>query len=532
MTFVQLPYGIFLPLAIALYWFLGKRPLATPHTSSSRKVGETAAAVSRARLWVLLLTSLGFYFFALIGQPEQKLTLSLVIFHLVLLLLMATMNYRIAIAMEQRSKGSAKLQYARLDNRDWDILQSIWNQRATQLLISGIIANVLLLVGFKYIPFLLNSIGLRESANWVSDRLIPPLGLSFFTFECIAYLVDVHRGAPPIRDWLQFSSYKLFFPKLIAGPITRAHAFIAQWPQQQFPTPHRLAEALWLIACGAAKKALIADNLGIFVDLCFGNLERAGSGDLWLATFAYGLQLYLDFSGYVDMARGSAILLGFSLPENFNAPYFSTSIADFWRRWHMTLGDWLRNYLYFPLGGSRQGLARTCLNLFLIMLIAGIWHGAAWGYVVWGILHGLALVVHRLSEAWSRKDASIAAFWSSIPGILLAWLLTQAMVFLSWIFFRLPSLDRALLVWQRFWNASGDAQFAYKVYEETLHLQRAQFAWLVAAIALLMTAIYTLRRGLGLQLSWNVKIVLVPLCLFCVWLFAPEGGLQYIYFDF
>ncbi len=144
-----------------------------------------------------------------------------------------------------------------------------------------------------------------------------------------------------------------------------------------------MAHSLW-----CCQKGLLADNLGVLVDLSFQNLQRAGSSDLWLATAAYGLQLYLDFSGYVDMARGSALLLGFDLPRNFDFPYFSTSIADFWRRWHITLGDWLRNYLYFPLGGSRQGLRRTCLNLMIIMVIAGIWHGAAWGFIVWGFCTG------------------------------------------------------------------------------------------------------------------------------------------------
>lgn len=532
MTFIDLPYGLFLLGAIALYWFLGNNPRTSATPQPHKKSGETTSFFPQWRLWVLLLSSLFFYLCALIGLDIEKISFPLIIAHLALLLLMAYLNFRLAIAIDSRTKGSAKLQYAQLSNQDWDEVQRIWNQRAKQLLILGICLDVLLLVGFKYIPFLLSSLGLHGSATWVGDRLIAPLGISFFTFECIAYLIDVYRGAPATRHWLQFSSYKLFFPKLIAGPITRYHAFATQWQQQQFPTPHRLAEALWLIACGAVKKALVADNLGIFVDLCYGNLERAGSGDLWLATFAYGLQLYFDFSGYVDMARGSALLLGFNLPENFDAPYFTTSIAEFWRRWHMTLGDWLRNYLYFPLGGSRRGLARTCLNLFLIMLIAGIWHGAAWGYVLWGILHGIALVVHRLSETLSKKVDAIARFWQSIPGVLLAWLLTQAMVFFAWIFFRLPNLEQARLVLQRFWNAAGDIQFAYKVYEEALNLQRFQLVWIVVAIFSFMVLGYGLRKGLKLQLSWNAKMVLVPLSLFAVWLLAPQGGLQYIYFDF
>ena len=171
------------------------------------------------------------------------------------------------------------------------------------------------------------------------------MGLSFFCFELIAYLVDVYRGAPAATSLLEFTAYKLFFAKLISGPITRYHHLNNQFKNLKFPLPEQMADGLWLLGRGAIKKGIFADNLGILVDLSFSNLQRAGSGDLWLATLAYGLQLYLDFSGYVDLARGTALLLGLSLPINFDAPYFTPSIAEFWRRWHMTLGDWLRNYL-------------------------------------------------------------------------------------------------------------------------------------------------------------------------------------------
>lgn len=193
------------------------------------------------------------------------------------------------------------------------------------------------------------------------------------------------------------------------------------------------------------QKAILADHLGIYVDLCFGNLQRAGSNDLWLAIFAYGFQLYLDFSGYVDIARGTALLFGLVLPENFDFPYFSTNIADFWRRWHITLGDWLRNYIYFPLGGSRRSLNRTCLNLMIVMLIAGIWHGAALGFVIWGAFHGLALVIHRLTDTLSDRFEYLEHFWHNPLGMLIAWLFTQFMVFTSWIWFRLPNIQDSSL---------------------------------------------------------------------------------------
>lgn len=539
MTFIELPYGLFLAIVLGCYWLIRPR-LSRPKKEEKGAQPSQMTASNSPQLWVLAIASVGFYLLLQIQSDRSSTSLvAIAYFNIVLLGAIAYLNFYLGKIITRQSQQSVQSQYAQLSNQDWEQIQQVWNQRASQLLTLGIALNVLLLIGFKYIPFLLETLaavlgwpGAIEAATWVRSHLIPPLGISFFTFECIAYLVDVYRGAPVTRSFLDFASYKFFFPKLIAGPITRYHQFSAQYQDQQFPQLIQISEGLWLIACGAVKKALIADHLGIFVDLCYGNLERAGSGDLWLAVFAYGLQLYFDFSGYVDIARGSALLLGFNLPENFNSPYFAVSIADFWRRWHITLGNWLRNYLYFPLGGSRQGLARTCLNLFLVMLIAGIWHGAAWGYVIWGILHGLALAMHRLTETLSQKVEALAVFWRSVPGVVVAWGITQLMVFSSWIFFRLPNWDRSGLVLQRLFNYEGDIQFVQKVYIEALGLERFALTVIVFAIAIAMAITYLCQNGFKLQLNWPVKILLIPLALYFVWLYAPQGGLQYIYFDF
>jgi alginate O-acetyltransferase complex protein AlgI len=515
MTFISINYALFLLGVLGIYWFV--RPLSS-------------------RLWVLLLASLVFYASQPL-QPRQFQYLSLL--YIPLLLLITLINFRLGKAIGTNTTPGEHATNQRLSNEDWLLANSVWNRRRLKLLWFGIVFNVIGLLSFKYLPFVLNNLsallGLpaaKESASWISTHVIAPLGLSFFTFECIAYLIDVYRGAPATQKLLEFSAYKLFFPKLISGPITRYHQFGTGLKALRFPSSPALTEGLWLIACGAVKKALLADRLGILVDLCFGNLERAGSGDLWLAVVAYGLQLYLDFSAYVDIARGSAILLGFNLPENFDFPYFTTSIADFWRRWHITLGDWIRNYLYFPLGGSRKGLGRTCLNLLIVMLITGIWHGAAWGFVVWGGLHGLALAVHRLTQAISARLDGLKDWWQSWQGVLVAWLLTQSMVFMSWIFFRLPDLKEASLVFQHLWGHPADIQFAQKVYVEAIGLDRFQIALLLAALMTSMAIVYCIQRGLKLQLNWPLKLLLVPLCLFTVWVLAPEGGLSYIYFDF
>ncbi|NER46647.1 MAG: MBOAT family protein [Symploca sp. SIO1A3] len=502
MTFISITYGFFLLMLLGIYWSVNSLS---------------------GRLLVLLIGSLTFY-------------ASLQIQYIPLLLLITLINFYLGRAIGANLTPGA---HNTKEPNQKQSAQKSSNQRRLQLLLLGIGLNVICLVSFKYVPFILSNIAVplnlpvaEESASWISTYLIAPLGISFFTFECIAYLIDVYRGAPATRQLLQFTAYKLYFPKLISGPITRYHQFTGGLKNIQFPTLERITEGLWLITCGAVKKSLVGDRLGILVDLSFGNLERAGSGDLWLAIFAYGLQLYLDFSGYVDMARGSALLMGINLPENFDFPYFSTSIADFWRRWHITLGDWIRNYLYFPLGGSRKGLARTCLNLLIVMLITGIWHGAAWGFVVWGGLHGLALIIHRLTDAIANKLNWVKWWWQTWLGVLVAWFLTQSMVFVSWVFFRLPKINQANLVLQHLWSQPADIQFAQKVYIEAIGLGRIQIALLIGILITVMTLIYFFHRSLKLQLNWPVKLLLMPLGLYTVWLLAPQGGQPYIYFDF
>ncbi|MEH1937877.1 MAG: MBOAT family protein [Nostoc sp.] len=499
MNFISIFYGLFLLSVLGIYWSLAQQKL---------------------RLWTLLIASLVFY-------------ASLQIQYIPLLLALTFINFRVGLEIgKNTSPGKHSLDW-RISNEEWQFAQGDWNRRRLKLLWLGISLNVLLLLGFKYFTPLFKFVfHVQANSPDSSFKLIAPLGISFFTFECIAYLIDVYRGAPATDQFLKFATYKLFFAKLISGPITRYHNLANQFNTLDLPSSDKVAEALWLIARGAVKKGIFADHLGIFVDLCFGNLQRAGSTDLWLATFAYGLQLYLDFNGYVDIARGSALLFGLVLPENFDFPYFSTNIAQFWRRWHMTLGDWLRNYVYFPLGGSRRGLVRTCWNLFFIMLIAGIWHGAALGYVVWGIFHGLALVVHRLTNAMSDRFENLEQFWQNPLGIFVAWLLTQLMVFTSWIWFRLPNLQDSSLVIRHLWGYRADPQFAEKVYVEALNISQYQLTWILLALAALMAVVYAFNRMLKLELNWPLKLVFVPLCFYAVWLLAPEGSLPYIYFDF
>jgi alginate O-acetyltransferase complex protein AlgI len=495
MKFLSLTYGLFLLSVIGVFWSIGQPKL---------------------RIWVLLVASLLFY------ASHQ-------IQYVPLLLVATWINFQLGRAIGAPPDWRIE---------DWNYAQQDWSQRRVKLLWFGVGLNLLLLLSFKYTPFAIASVTdlfrlpLPTGVNlkWLSN--LAPIGLSFFCFESIAYLVDVYRGAPAAQSLARFGAYKLFFPKLFSGPITRYHLFAGQLQNLQPPRIEQMTEGLWLIAIGAMKKGIFADGLENYVRLSFDNLSRAGSGDIWLATIAYGFQLYLDFSGYVDLARGSAMLLGFNLPQNFDLPYFSTSIAEFWRRWHMTLGDWLRNYLYFPLGGSRQGLVRTCVNLTIVMLLAGLWHGAAWSFVIWGGVHGLALVVHRLTDVVSKKSEKLVKFWASLPGLVTAWLLTQVTVFLSWIIFRLPNLSEVGLAFRKLVGAPTDPQFLQKVYVESLKIYPNQMAGMLLLIAIGMLGSYVIRRGLKLQLNWYLRLVLVPICLYAVWLFAPNGAVGYIYFDF
>lgn len=493
MTLPSITYALFLLSIIGIFWSL---------------------TGVRLRLWLLFAASLIFY-------------ASIQVQYLPLMLALAFVNFYLAKTLV------APLDW-RIPNEHWQVAERSWNRRRTLLLGVGIGINTLLLLGFKYVEGVFHILGWQGGAGAESPALqiLMPLGLSFFCFECISYLVDVYRGSPAAPRFIDFAAYKFFFPKLISGPITRFHTFIDQFESPSTPTLPTVIEGLWLIASGAVKKLLFADHLAILVNLSFENLERAGSADIWLAIFAYGLQLYIDFNAYVDIARGSSLLLGIMLPQNFDFPYFTTSIADFWRRWHMTLGAWLRNYLYFPLGGSRRGLGRTCLNLMLVMLIAGIWHGNHWGFLIWGAIHGLALVMHRLNQTLAKRQPLLEGAWKTVPGTVLAWFITQLVVFFSWLFFRLPEPAQYTQALQKLWGVPGDVQFAQKVYLESLGFTYSQLMLLLWGVVGLMGLTYGFNRGLKIEITWPVKLLLVPVFCYLAWLLAPAETLPYIYFDF
>src|SRR3984893_13541765 len=311
----------------------------------------------------------------------------------------------------------------------------------------GVVLNLALLCYFKYTNFIFDSVNTLTGAPLPFFNIVLPLGISFFTFQQIAYLVDVMRGAKVERDIVSYTLFVSFFPHLIAGPLVHHAEMIPQFKRGRTSRSSVLAaRGLAIFAAGLFKKVVIADNLAQFVSPVFAHLDAGGSVTTswaWLATSAYTLQIYFDFSGYSDMAIGLALLFGIRLPVNFRSPYRAGSIIEFWRRWHITLSRFLRDYLYIPLGGNRLGEQRRYINLMVTMLLGGLWHGAGWNFLVWGGLHGVYLGINHLWREWRGGNAHVPAAGWAAKGF--CWAITFFAVVVAWVFFRARTMAGA---WQ------------------------------------------------------------------------------------
>lgn len=334
-------------------------------------------------------------------------------------------------------------------------IQSSNSQRRRKvLLLCSISINLGILGFFKYFNFfvdsaasLLSAIGLHPHMPLL--QVILPIGISFYTFKTLTYTIDIYRRKiTPTKDFVAYALYTSFFPQILAGPIERAANLLPQ-----ISSPRRIARAqvfagLNLILLGFFKKVAIADTLAPIVGKIFDAPGTMSSGQLWTGVYAYTLQIYGDFSGYTDIARGIALILGFKSMENFNAPYLSRSITEFWQRWHISLSTWFRDYLYIPLGGNQQGTGRTYANLFITMLLCGLWHGAAWPFVIWGIIHGLYLIIHRIILAGRKPDLSWPQNLSGWVPCFLKIFVTFHLVALAWVLFRSVSIESAWVYYQ------------------------------------------------------------------------------------
>lgn len=319
-------------------------------------------------------------------------------------------------------------------------------QRNKQLLVLGIVLNLGLLGYFKYTGFILASIDNLVGENWSSISIVLPLAISFFTFQQIAYLVDSYRGITREYSFLHYALFVSFFPQLIAGPIVHHKDVLPQFAQsRRFQVQaSNIAVGLTIFAIGFFKKTVLADGIADYADPVFSAADSGARPDMveaWGGALAYTFQLYFDFSGYSDMAIGLARLFGIVLPLNFFSPYKACSIDEFWRRWHITLSNFLRDYVYIPLGGNRKGSTRRYNNLFITMVLGGIWHGAGWNFLIWGALHGAYLVINQLWRSLKMRLGLENS--SSRAGACFAWALTMLCIVVGWVFFRATTIDGA-----------------------------------------------------------------------------------------
>lgn len=488
MLFSSISYFIFFPIVFALYWI---------SPASARRV-------------ILLIAS---YVFYMSWIPAYGL----------LIMALTLVNYFLAFFVDS------------------------FRKQAKTWLVVGLVINLGTLCLFKYTNFLLSSLVdfLRMSAPCLpfsinadgiqQINIILPLGISFFAFEFIHYLCDVYKGSKPIRSPIDFALFAAFFPSQIAGPIKRYQDFIQQLPNQASFDPVLCNQGVALLLQGLFKKIALSDNLALIANQGFTVTGTApGTVDAWVAALAFTFQIYFDFSGYTDMGRGSALMLGYKLPDNFDFPYLATSMSDFWKRWHISLSTWLRDYLYFPLGGGKCSKLRKYYNLMLTMLLGGLWHGAAWHFVAWGGLHGGLLVANHKYNDVVEKSPFLRQFHAQPMSKVLAIGVTFVFVLVSWVFFRAETIPHAFTMLKSMFlsnepsAASSMANYApllvalgvYSIYAliNTNTLDNRLFAFL--------------RQHLASGLTLPARAVLYISVVFAAIGFAPGVPSPFIYFQF
>lgn len=406
----------------------------------------------------------------------------------------------------------------------------------------GIATNLVILGVFKYANFFAETsrwfmqFFTHHDPGWVS-HIILPLGISFFTFEFIHYLFEIYRGNKPIDSFVLFALFAAFFPTQIAGPIKRYPDFVAQMKEDRSLRLSYFDEGLPLIAIGLAKKLLLADNLSVLVQMGLDIPGVYGGPELWLFMYAFAFQIYFDFSGYTDIGRGSAMLFGYHIPINFNMPYIAKNISDFWHRWHISLSTWLRDYLFIPLGGSRGSRWSTNRNLLITMTLGGLWHGASWNFVVWGLFHGLALIAHREFSLWRESVKSLERLWQSQFWRLFSMLLTFHAVCIGWVFFRVQNIKVAVHMVQRMLLLSP-------IYAPA---ENHHFLVLKPTLPVIVPVVMIMLAGLlitNLPLSWlnergvfrkapaPLKALFCTLVILATITFLPDNSKPFIYFQF
>ena len=400
--------------------------------------------------------------------------------------------------------------------------RKLWKRRLCLWLSIGMSLSILGF--FKYANFFLWNWNQMVEGNFQPLDIILPVGISFYTFQSISYIVDVYKGrVSPTETWIEYLFFLSYFPALVAGPIVRADYFLPQIQNRDHASREEMAAGLWLIILGLVKKAVVADYIAQYNDLIFASPTGYSGLESLMGVVGYVVQIYCDFSGYSDMAIGISAIMGFRLTKNFDFPYKSRNLTDFWRRWHISLSTWLRDYVYIPLGGNRRGTLRTYVNNFLTMLVGGLWHGAAWKFVIWGGMHGVGLIVHKALRPWLVK---IPDTW---PVKAASWTLTMAYVSFLFIFFRAASFEDAWLIIR---NIFGNFDIAYLA-----PFVRVRYVWLI--FVAMIIAVHSLpTRWINAAGDWFVrapfgaKLAVFIVAVQLVVQFMSEDVMPFIYFQF
>ena len=400
--------------------------------------------------------------------------------------------------------------------------RKLWKRRLCLWLSIGMSLSILGF--FKYANFFLWNWNQMVEGNFQPLDIILPVGISFYTFQSISYIVDVYKGrVSPTETWIEYLFFLSYFPALVAGPIVRADYFLPQIQNRDHASREEMAAGLWLIILGLVKKAVVADYIAQYNDLIFASPIGYSGLESLMGVVGYVVQIYCDFSGYSDMAIGISAIMGFRLTKNFDFPYKSRNLTDFWRRWHISLSTWLRDYVYIPLGGNRRGTLRTYVNNFLTMLVGGMWHGAAWKFVIWGGMHGVGLIVHKALRPWLVK---IPDTW---PVKAASWTLTMAYVSFLFIFFRAASFEDAWLIIR---NIFGNFDIAYLA-----PFVRVRYVWLI--FVAMIIAVHSLpTRWINAAGDWFVrapfgaKLAVFIIAVQLVVQFMSEDVMPFIYFQF
>jgi alginate O-acetyltransferase complex protein AlgI len=432
---------------------------------------------------------------------------------------------------------------------DWRFLSLIWlstildffvgkfiyatenPNRRKYLLIASLLVNLGMLGFFKYFGFFtesfsdfLTSLGMQ--ADWRTLNIILPVGISFYTFQTLSYTIDIYRGKlKPVSSLLDFALFVAFFPQLVAGPIERASHFLPQVASKRKVTLDQTARGCFLILLGLFKKVAIADGVANSVNAIYNSTGIVGTLDIILATYLFAIQIYCDFSGYSDIARGVCKLMGFDLMVNFETPYFSVNPSDFWRRWHISLSTWLRDYLYIPLGGNRLGTRKTYRNLMLTMTLGGLWHGAAWNFIYWGIYQGTILCIHRLVAGPKPTIRSVTTIRDRLRRSLIIFAFFQIVCY-GWLLFRASS-------WQQIYNFT-DLLFFHPLWMSPI-IPKPPLAALIGIILLLIIdlAHYVFGKATFYR-RWPVQIraALYAALLMVILMGLSNTGTTFIYFQF